>query len=89
MRMSGDFSTICRTIIWCNSSRNRVGDPRILRLIQKWLKAGVSEEGEWSETKVGYSARGGDLAATSEHLPALRSRSLGGAVAEAIVRMAM
>ena len=24
-----------------------------LRLIQKWLKAGVSEEGEWSETKVG------------------------------------
>src|SRR5258708_15703905 len=31
----------------------RVGDPRILRLIQKWLKAGVSEEREWSETKVG------------------------------------
>jgi RNA-directed DNA polymerase len=32
----------------------RVGDPRILRLIQKWLKAGVSEAGEWSETKVGF-----------------------------------
>jgi RNA-directed DNA polymerase len=31
----------------------RVGDPRILWLIQKWLKAGVSEEGEWSATKVG------------------------------------
>jgi group II intron reverse transcriptase/maturase len=31
----------------------RVGDPRVLRLIQKWLKAGVSEDGEWSETKVG------------------------------------
>ena len=31
----------------------RVADPRILRLIRKWLKAGVSEEGEWSETKVG------------------------------------
>jgi len=31
----------------------RVGDPRILRLIQKWLKAGVSEEGEWSATEVG------------------------------------
>jgi RNA-directed DNA polymerase len=26
---------------------------RILRLIQKWLKAGVSEDGQWSETKVG------------------------------------
>ena len=23
---------------------HRVGDPRIVRLIQKWLKAGVSEE---------------------------------------------
>jgi len=33
--------------------QHRVGDPRILRLIQKWLKAGVSEEGHWSETKVG------------------------------------
>ena len=31
----------------------RVADRRILRLIQKWLKAGVSEEGQWSETKVG------------------------------------
>jgi RNA-directed DNA polymerase len=31
----------------------RIADPRILRLIQKWLKAGVSEEGQWSETKVG------------------------------------
>jgi RNA-directed DNA polymerase len=33
--------------------QHRVADPRILRLIQKWLKAGVSEEGTWSETKVG------------------------------------
>jgi group II intron reverse transcriptase/maturase len=33
--------------------RHRVADPRILRLIQKWLKAGVSEDGEWSESKVG------------------------------------
>src|SRR6202049_3587801 len=32
---------------------HRVGDPRIVRLIQKWLKAGVSEEGQWSETRVG------------------------------------
>lgn len=27
---------------------HRVGDPRILRLIQKWLKAGVIEDGSWS-----------------------------------------
>jgi len=32
---------------------HRVADPRVLRLIQKWLRAGVSEDGQWSETKVG------------------------------------
>src|SRR6202161_200135 len=32
---------------------HRVADHRMLRLIQKWLKAGVSEDGQWSETKVG------------------------------------
>ena len=31
----------------------RVADRRILRLIQKWLKAGVSEDGQWSETGKG------------------------------------
>jgi retron-type reverse transcriptase len=33
--------------------QHRIADRRILRLIQKWLKAGVLEEGKWSETKVG------------------------------------
>jgi group II intron reverse transcriptase/maturase len=32
---------------------HRVGDRRVLRLIRKWLRAGVSEEGEWSKTVVG------------------------------------
>jgi group II intron reverse transcriptase/maturase len=32
---------------------HHVADGRILRLIQKWLKAGVSEDGQWSETKLG------------------------------------
>jgi len=32
---------------------HEIADPRILRLIRKWLKAGVSEDGEWSETKQG------------------------------------
>jgi group II intron reverse transcriptase/maturase len=31
----------------------RIADPRILRLIQKWLKAGVLEDGVWSETEAG------------------------------------
>src|SRR5580704_8541161 len=33
--------------------QHRIADKRIQGLIQKWLKAGVSEDGEWSETKVG------------------------------------
>jgi retron-type reverse transcriptase len=32
---------------------HRVADTRILRLIRKWLKAGVTEEGKWSETTAG------------------------------------
>jgi RNA-directed DNA polymerase len=32
---------------------HRIGDKRIVRLIQKWLKAGVMEQGRWFETKEG------------------------------------
>jgi RNA-directed DNA polymerase len=32
---------------------HRISDPGILGLIRKWLRAGVSEEGQWSRTKVG------------------------------------
>ena len=32
---------------------HRIGDRRILRLIRKWLRAGISENGERSETKTG------------------------------------
>jgi group II intron reverse transcriptase/maturase len=32
---------------------HRIADRRILRLIRKWLRAGVSENGTWSKTKVG------------------------------------
>jgi len=31
----------------------RIADPRILRLIRKWLKAGVMEDGGWKATEVG------------------------------------
>ena len=33
--------------------QHRIGDCRILRLIQKWLRAGALEDGKWSETEVG------------------------------------
>jgi len=32
---------------------HRIADPRMLRLLKKWFRAGVSEDGEWSPTKVG------------------------------------
>ena len=32
---------------------HRIADPRMLRLLKKWLRAGVSEDGEWSATQVG------------------------------------
>jgi RNA-directed DNA polymerase len=31
----------------------RIADQRIQRLIRKWLTAGVSEDGQWSETRAG------------------------------------
>jgi RNA-directed DNA polymerase len=32
---------------------HRIGDRRVLRLIQKWLTAGVMEKGKWTESEVG------------------------------------
>src|SRR3984893_15157527 len=32
---------------------HRIGDPRMIRLIRKWLKAGVLEDGEWSSSENG------------------------------------
>ena len=32
---------------------HRIGDERVVRLIQKWLKAGVVEEGEWIQSEEG------------------------------------
>jgi len=32
---------------------HRIGDKRVVRLIQKWLQAGVLEEGQWIETEEG------------------------------------
>ena len=32
---------------------HRIGDKRIIRLVRKWLKAGVLEDGEWSVSETG------------------------------------
>jgi RNA-directed DNA polymerase len=33
--------------------RHQIGDERIVRLILKWMKAGVMEDGRWFETQEG------------------------------------
>ena len=64
---------------------HRIGDPRIIRLIRKWLGAGILENGVVtpSDTGTGPHAKHasgmtlGDFAAARERLPALRVRSVG------------
>src|ERR1051326_3549767 len=46
------FDTISKEIL-VQLIEKRIADPRVLRLIQKWLKAGVIEDGVWSETEAG------------------------------------
>ena len=38
----------------------RIGDRRIIRLIRKWLKAGVLEEGRWTQSEAG-TVQGGSV----------------------------
>ncbi len=33
--------------------KHRIGDERVIRLVRKWLKAGVLEDGEWSVSETG------------------------------------
>jgi RNA-directed DNA polymerase len=33
--------------------KHRIGDERVIRLVRKWLKAGVLEEGQWSVSEAG------------------------------------
>jgi RNA-directed DNA polymerase len=40
--------------------RHRIADERVLRLIQKWLNAGVLEDGQWSDSGEG-TPQGGSL----------------------------
>ena len=67
---------------------HRIGDKRIIRLIQKWLKAGILEGGhprrrDRHSRRQGDRSGLGDLTAPGEHLPALLLRSLGRTLATA------
>ncbi len=50
--IQGFFDTI--SLEWLvKFLEHRIADRRLLRLIQKWLRAGVSEDGQWSKAEVG------------------------------------
>ena len=51
--MFGRFSIILSHEWLLKFLQHRVADRRMLRLIQKWLKAGIMEEGEWRNTAIG------------------------------------
>ena len=63
--------------------QRRIADRRILRLIQKWLAAGVIEDRGVVEDRAGDRARGVSFAAACQRLPALRVRPVGPPVATA------
>ena len=56
---------------------HRIADKRVLRLIGKWLAAGVIEDGTWSQTRGGCAAGGIGIAVARERVPALRLRPVG------------
>jgi RNA-directed DNA polymerase len=51
---------------------HRVADQRVVRLIRKWLNAGVLEQGQWTCTEEGTPQGGSAFAFASQHLSALR-----------------
>ena len=61
---------------------HRVADRRVVRLIQKWLNAGVLEEGQRTRSEVGTVQGGSISPLLANILLALRVRSLGPAVEE-------
>ncbi len=53
---------------------HRIADKRMLRLLRKWLKAGVIEDGKWSQTPEGAPQGASITPPTQLAIPALRSR---------------
>ena len=49
---------------------HRIADLRVLRLVRKFLRAGVSEDGEWTKTVVGTPQ--GGLSEASDNAPYLK-----------------
>jgi RNA-directed DNA polymerase len=61
---------------------HRIADHRVLRLIRKWLVAGVVEDGEWSPTQEGAPQGGIGVTVAGQRVSALRLRPVGPVVEE-------
>ena len=53
--------------------RHRIADRRVVRLIQKWLNAGVLEDGEWKRMQEGTPQGGRCITTAGQHLSPLRA----------------
>jgi hypothetical protein len=60
----------------------RIGDRRIIRLIRKWLKAGVLEEGRWTQSEAGTGSGRQRQSAPGQYLPLLCVRPVGSPMEE-------
>ena len=56
---------------------HRIGDTRLVRLLMKWVKAGVMEDGKLTRDRMRDAAGWDHQPAPGEHLPALRARPVG------------
>ena len=57
---------------------HRIGDPRVIRLIRKWLKAGVMADGKWAETEIGTPQGSVNTPWTQKRTSTLNAGSPGG-----------
>jgi retron-type reverse transcriptase len=62
--------------------KHRIGDPRVIRLIQKWLRAGILEDGVVTVSDKG-TGQGSAVSPLLANIYLLRLRSLGQALAQA------
>ena len=69
------FDKIVRGIL-VEMVEKRVSDGSVLRLIQKWIKVGVIEEGRAARKRNRNRARTTDQSAPCQHIPALHTRRM-------------
>ena len=62
---------------WMRFLGHRIADKRVLRLISKWLAAGVIEDGKMDGERAGSTAGSIGFAAARQRVPALRPGPVG------------